>query len=137
MWIKKIGKAFLRIYLSGRLVLTVLGIVAVAGLGVWAATVLDGEIDESLLATRDRTTRLYYYDEKGEAAELADDRISGYENALWCPLEEMSPHLIDAFVAIEDKRFYSHGGIDWLRTGSAVWQYLHGGEASFGGSTIT
>ncbi len=137
MWIKKIGKAFLRIYLSGRLVLTVLGIVAVAGLGVWAGTVLDGEIDESLLATRDRTTRLYYYDEKGEAAELADDRISGYENALWCPLEEMSPHLIDAFVAIEDKRFYSHGGIDWLRTGSAVWQYLHGGEASFGGSTIT
>ena len=137
MWIKKIGMAFLRIYLSGRLVLTVLGILVVAGLGVWAGAVLDGEIDKSLLVTRDRTTRLYYYDERGDAVELADDRISGYENALWCPLEEMSPHLIDAFVAIEDKRFYSHGGIDWLRTGSAVWQYLHGGEASFGGSTIT
>ncbi len=137
MWIKKIGKAFLRIYLSGRLVLTVVAVLAVAGLGIWAGTSLEREIDESLLVSKDRTTRLYYYDEGGAAIELSDDRISGYENALWCPLDEMSPHLIDAFVAIEDKRFYSHGGIDWIRTGSAVWQYLHGGDASFGGSTIT
>lgn len=137
MWFKKIGKAFLRIYLSTRLVFTVIAVLAVAGVGIWAGVSLDGKIDEDLLLARDRTTRLYYYDEDGSAVELAGDRISGYENALWCPLTEMSPHLIDAFVAIEDKRFYDHGGIDWLRTGAAMWQYLRGGDASFGGSTIT
>ncbi len=137
MRLKKIAKGILRVYLSFRLASTVIAVLAVAGLGIWAGTVLDGEIDDSLLVSRDRTTRLYYYDEEKEAVELSDDRISGYENALWCPLSEMSPHLINAFVAIEDKRFYSHGGIDWIRTGSAVWQYLRGGDASFGGSTIT
>ncbi len=137
MWIKKIGKGFFRLYLSVRLVTTVLGILALAGLGIWAKTTLDGTVDEGLLLSGDRTTRLYYYGENGEERELADDRLSGYENALWCPLEEMSPHLINAFISIEDKRFYEHAGIDWLRTGSAVWQYLRGGVKGFGGSTIT
>ena len=137
MRIKKIGKGILRFYLSARLVLTVLSILAVAGLGIWVGTSLDGEVDESLLLHGDRTTRLYYYDENGEAVELSSDRISGYENALWCPLEEISPYLVDAFIAIEDKRFYAHNGIDWIRTGSAVWQYLRKGDAHFGGSTIT
>ena len=137
MRIKKITKAVFRFYLSLRLTLVLLAILGVAGLGIWAGTALDGKIDESLLLRRDRTTRLYYFDEAGNEIELASDRISGYENALWCPLEEMSPHLIDAFVAIEDKRFYDHKGIDWARTASAVWQYLKNGKASFGGSTIT
>lgn len=137
MWIKKITKGFFRLYLSVRLVTTVIGILMLAGLGIWAKTALNGTVDEKLLLSGDRTTRLYYYDESGKECELADDRISGYENALWCPLEEMSPHLIDAFISIEDKRFYEHAGIDWIRTGSAVWQYLRGGGKGFGGSTIT
>ena len=136
MWFKKFGRGLLRFYLSARLVLTVIGVFAVLGLGIWAGTALDGEIDEGMLLSGDRTTRLYYYDSAGNACELADDRVSGYENALWCPLSEMSPHLIDAFISIEDKRFFEHAGIDWRRTGAAVWQYARGG-GSFGGSTIT
>ncbi len=136
MWMKKIAKGFFRLYLSVRLVTTVIGILALAGLGIWAKTALDGTVDEGALLSGDRTTRLYYYDEKGNEIELTGERLSGYENALWCPLEEMSPHLIDAFISIEDKRFYEHAGIDWIRTGSAIWQYLRG-NGSFGGSTIT
>lgn len=136
MWFKKFGRGLLRFYLSVRLVFTVLAIVALVGVGIWAGTALDTQIEEDLLFFGDRTTRLYYYDENGAEQELADDRVSGYENALWCPLSEMSPHLIDAFVAIEDKRFYDHAGIDWGRTASAIWQYLRGNRG-FGGSTIT
>jgi penicillin-binding protein 1A len=136
MWIKKITRGFFRLYLSVRLVITVIAVLALAGLGIWAKTALDGTVDEEMLLSGDRTTRLYYYDESGNEIELAQDRLSGYENALWCPLEEMSPYLIDAFVSIEDKRFYEHAGIDWIRTGSAIWQYLRG-NGSFGGSTIT
>ena len=44
----------------------------------------------------------------------------------------------DAYVSIEDERFYSHGGIDAKRTTAAIGNYIiHFGSSSFGGSTIT
>lgn len=50
----------------------------------------------------------------------------------------MGEYLPNAFVAIEDERYYSHFGIDIKRTAGAVVTYvLNGGESSFGGSTIT
>ena len=46
--------------------------------------------------------------------------------------------LKNAYVAIEDERFYSHGGIDIKRTGGAIVSYItHFGKSSYGGSTIT
>ena len=62
MRLKKIGRGILRVYLSFRLVVSVIAVLAVAGLGIWAKTALDTEIDESLLLRGDRTTRLYYHD---------------------------------------------------------------------------
>ncbi len=122
--------------LSLLVIVTLTGAV-IAG-GIYAGS-LDSELSEELFfsASADRTTRLYYQTEDGETAELVGDRVSGYENALYCPLDEMSADLIQAFIAIEDKRFFEHGGIDWLRTCSAVRQYLQTGSAHFGGSTIT
>lgn len=124
--------------LSFSLLLLVTLTVAVIFGGVYAWT-LDRELSSELLlsASADRTTRLYCQTESGEMTELASDRISGYENALYCPIDEVSSDLINAFIAIEDKRFFEHGGIDWARTGSAVWAYLRGGDGHFGGSTIT
>lgn len=50
----------------------------------------------------------------------------------------MPNHLKNAYVAIEDERFYSHGGIDMKRTGGAIVSYItHFGKSSYGGSTIT
>ncbi len=44
----------------------------------------------------------------------------------------------DAYISIEDERFYSHGGIDAKRTTAAIGNYIiHFGSSSFGGSTIT
>lgn len=52
--------------------------------------------------------------------------------------DEIPDDLIHAFVAIEDKRFYEHQGVDLVRTLHAVWDYaIHRGDASFGGSSIT
>ncbi len=58
------------------------------------------------------------------------------ERREFVPLEEMPPDLIHAFVAIEDKRFYDHHGVDILRTLRAAGGYVTG-RTSFGGSTIT
>lgn len=66
--------------------------------------------------------------------------LTGDEISKKVTLSEMSK-LPDAFIAIEDKRFYEHGGVDILRTTKAILNYgisiITGGDASFGGSTIT
>ena len=52
--------------------------------------------------------------------------------------DKIPQYLKDAYVAIEDERFYSHGGVDVKRTGGAVLTYIsHFGSSPFGGSTIT
>ena len=52
--------------------------------------------------------------------------------------DKIPQYLKDAYVSIEDERFYSHGGVDVKRTGGAVLTYIsHFGSSPFGGSTIT
>jgi penicillin-binding protein 1A len=50
---------------------------------------------------------------------------------------ELPPYLPQAFVSIEDRRFYSHYGIDPVGIGRAVFRNLTGGRLSEGGSTLT
>lgn len=53
------------------------------------------------------------------------------------PLNEMPSHLVKAFLAAEDVRFYEHGGIDLLGIVRASLKNLQAGEIIQGGSTIT
>ncbi len=77
---------------------------------------------------------IYYTDENGNSIEY--EQIAGKENRLWCDIEDMPKHLQNAFVAIEDERFFSHGGVDIKRTARATLNYIFKGDSSFGGSTI-
>ncbi len=64
--------------------------------------------------------------------------LAGEENRKPISLDEMPTYLPKAFIAIEDKRFYEHGAVDWGRTLYAAVTYVfNGGKSSFGGSTIT
>ena len=56
-------------------------------------------------------------------------------NREWVPLKKISPHVVNALVATEDRRFYQHHGIDLRRTGAAILSTLSGERQ--GGSTIT
>lgn len=52
--------------------------------------------------------------------------------------KSMPKNLLNAYVSIEDERFYKHHGVDIKRTASAIASYvIHFGSSSFGGSTIT
>jgi penicillin-binding protein 1A len=53
------------------------------------------------------------------------------------PLEELPPHLIAAFIAMEDKQFYEHPGFDVRAIVRAAIADYEAGEAVHGGSTIT
>lgn len=52
-------------------------------------------------------------------------------------VRDLPPHLVDAVLAIEDRRFYSHFGIDPLGLARAVYVNWRSGRAVQGGSTIT
>ncbi len=53
------------------------------------------------------------------------------------PLSQISPWLPKATVAIEDRRFYQHGGVDYIGIARAAWEDVTAGKVLQGGSTIT
>lgn len=52
-------------------------------------------------------------------------------------LETVPAHVVNAVLAAEDKRFFSHGGFDCIATGRALWNALMCGRVTSGASTIT
>lgn len=59
------------------------------------------------------------------------------ERRYWTNLDEISPYLIDATVAVEDKDYYDHRGFDYSRIAGAVLADLKAGSKVQGASTIT
>ena len=52
--------------------------------------------------------------------------------------EDIPENIKDAYVSIEDQRFYKHNGVDLPRTAAAIFSYIRNvGSSSFGGSSIT
>ncbi|MGA2404593.1 MAG: transglycosylase domain-containing protein, partial [Syntrophobacteraceae bacterium] len=59
------------------------------------------------------------------------------ERRYLAPLADLPPHLIKAFIAAEDTRFYEHGGVDLIGICRATLKNILAGEIVQGGSTIT
>lgn len=82
------------------------------------------------------TSFIYYIDDNGSEVEL--EKLHGKEDRVWADLEEIPTMLQDAFVAVEDNTFWSHGGVNWKRTLGAALNYVVPFRSNFGGgSTIT
>ena len=78
---------------------------------------------------------VYYLDEKDNSWQELQS-LHAEENRVWVPYSEIPRDMINATVAIEDKRFYSHHGVDWKRTAAGA-VYMFTGQRVQGGSTIT
>ncbi len=68
---------------------------------------------------------------------INDKAISLGSNSSWTKLEDISPHLIDAIISIEDKNFYHHHGFDYLRIGRAMLENIRNKSIVQGASTIS
>ena len=80
------------------------------------------------------TTMFYAENSEGQAEEVY--RMSGDQNRIEISLDQVPQCLRDAYIAVEDKRFEEHNGVDWIRTVKvSIDAILKGG--SQGGSTIT
>lgn len=83
----------------------------------------------------DQTSFIYYIDENNNI--LQQQQIYTTVDRVWVPYDEIPKNLIHAAVAIEDKRFFQHQGVDWVTTIKACANMFLGSRSTFGGSTIT
>ena len=119
------------------LILLICGVVFVGTLGDYLQNDIlteasDWSIDDYDL---EKTSFLYYVDSDGNIQQL--QQIYTTTDRQIASLEEIPQDLINATVAIEDKRFYEHQGVDWITTVKACMNMFFGGDSQFGGSTIT
>ena len=84
--------------------------------------------------TLDQTSWFYYLDSNGEIQRL--QQVFATTSREWASYEEIPEHIIYAAVAIEDKRFYEHQGVDWVTTIKACANMFFG-DSTVGGSSIT
>ena len=142
---EKALKIVLTVFLVGLITFSIV----VASFLMYAFTMVDGKMDEDLneLALN-FTTTIYVDDGNGNYTEY--QRLHGEFNRIWTAYDKVAidnkdpeykgipQNLVNAFVAIEDKRFFSHSGVDWKRTISAFANmFLHFYSSNQGGSTIT
>lgn len=82
------------------------------------------------------STELYYQEPSSDEWTMYHTLFLDSENRIWADLEQIPKDLQKAVVAIEDKRFYKHKGVDWHGTARAIFSTIFGGSVQ-GGSTIT
>jgi penicillin-binding protein 1A len=113
------------------------GIIFTCIFAIYVKTSLATNLDLNLSDfSLDQTSVIYYWDEQtGSYKELAS--LYSDKNSSWVKYDEIPLILEHAVVAIEDKRFYDHRGVDWFRTVGAFGNMFLEMKDTFGGSTLT
>lgn len=121
-----------RVLLGMVMIVGVVGIVCFSVMAIYGYSVVYGDpvFDLEEEASSQNQTSFIYGTDDGKEVEIT--RLHGEENRIWVNLEDMSEYLPEAFIAIEDKRFYKHHGVDWIRT---IGVFVK--QNNQGGSTIT
>ncbi len=124
-------KKIFKIFLIGIFLISIL-------ISVYASRAIDFSRDEFLFlsAQEINPTRFYYVDTDNTAVEFYTIYNSGTKKE-WLSIDEVNPHIKDAFIATEDRNFYTHPGFDAKRTFLAALNSLFHFRSRFGASTIT
>lgn len=103
----------------------------------WINTSLKGKVEVYVDELETKvSTELYYLDAKTDEWVMYQTLYSDGENRIWVDLDNIPKYMQDAAIAIEDKRFESHNGVDFRGTVRAILSTLTGRGVQ-GGSTIT
>jgi len=128
-------KAF-RAFVMTLKALTVLCVLTLLGIFGWVYAQTDFAFGDDFNSVDLRlSSTIYCQNEYGEYEEY--EQFKSSEKRIWVDIENVPKDLQDAFVAIEDQRFYSHSGVDLKRTMGAAINVFLKGDSSYGGSTIT
>jgi penicillin-binding protein 1A len=131
----------LRWMICGLNALALVTAAATAGLVAGGLASLQGTLPSAEELTRYRprlTTEIYSTELQADGSERHTLLARLYrENREWCPLEQMPLHLLQATVAIEDRPFFRHRGLDPKGIIRAALVNLRAGRIKQGASTIT
>lgn len=111
--------------------------VVVAYVLINVITYINGDVVVNLdneKANQNQTSFIYAYKDNDPSNVVEIARLHGDEDRVWVNLENISPYMKKAFVALEDQRFEQHHGVDWIRVGGVIVKPQNIGQ---GGSTIT
>lgn len=114
-----------------------LGAVLLVGAALWLFQVTRPAPPPAFTAVRStfRPSEAFLLDRHGEV--LHTRRVDFDQRRLaWTPLADISPALIGALIAAEDRRFFQHHGVDWRALAGAIANALRSGPAR-GASTLT
>lgn len=131
---------FLIIFSAVLIVLSISAIVFLALLAAYYKKNVNVEYDESLFTSEvGKSSTVFYANSSLESDEYIPVKIDVYgaSKKIYYKLDEISEYLIDGFVAVEDRGFYNHSGVDIKRTILAAIKYISGDKDTFGASTIT
>lgn len=126
----------LKIIISILLVFICTGLLFVCIFAYYVKTTLDPRMETKLEDYKvNLSTTIWYTDAEGVAQELVT--LDSDEDRIWVEYENIPEDMEHALVAIEDKRFYEHKGVDWYRTAGAMVNMFFAMNNEFGGSSIT
>ncbi len=118
------------------LIFVITGMLFACVFAYYVKTCLTPSLDLSLEDYKlNQSSTIYYQDAAGTWRELST--LAGKQKRIWVDYEDFPWYLEKALVAIEDKRFYEHKGVDWYRTSGAFIEMFATMQNSYGGSTIT
>ncbi|MDR0380609.1 MAG: PBP1A family penicillin-binding protein [Oscillospiraceae bacterium] len=126
-------KVFLTVFLIFITTTAMLGVIGV----VYVNHNLQADLDVDLNDITLNQTSFIYYIDKTTKQPVQLESLYGRENRVWANYDEIPNHMVEALIAIEDKRFYRHRGVDWKRTVGAFLEQLKADGSTYGGSTIT
>ena len=150
----KVPKTLKQKILKGALMTCLIGIITfcivIGAFMIYVFGFVDDNIEENLYDLElNYTTTVYVKDAKTNNY-VEYQRLHGSENRIWVNYDKVMAEsedpnykgipkrLADSFVAIEDERFYTHGGVDWKRTfGAFLNMFVDLYSSNQGGSTIT
>ncbi len=120
----------------------ILSLALILGVGMFSLKIyvdnnVDYSVDDALFEAAKSSNSVTYvaYDRNGKE-EIVWRGSSGGRKT-WVSLDEIPDALKNGFIAMEDRSFYSHSGIDLKRTLGAVVNYFTHSKPNFGASTIT
>ena len=131
-----VAGAVLRVLGTILLIVLVTGLLFLCIFAYYVKNCLSTDLDVQLSDfTVSLSSSILYEDSDGNWQNLTN--LSSTENRVWVDYADIPKDMEHAAVAIEDKRFYKHKGVDWYRTTGAFINMFLSMKNDFGGSTIT
>ena len=136
---------FIRFMLIFFIVIFVVASIAIIICAIVLYTYSSACIDRSVTdAVTSNLETEFYYSVRSDANDnlccvekIEDASLTNGFKHEYVAYNEIPQQLIDAFISVEDKRFFEHNGIDRLRSAKAAANFFLFHNSSFGGSTIT